>query len=342
MKALCFRSTCRRSGKPAIFVARALGLWVGVSLLFLGASGCGLKSFLNQKQLDGPLVSGDIVVVAGGNVATTTSPFPLHQLVAFSNDGKLKGVLYKEQTLTGMLMGVTLSSDLSHLLFTIDTVDRIGKIALASPKTSLAPIIDSNVTGTTLRAVETLSDGGILIAESTTSIEKLDANLTRVTTNFPITVSANIMNIRAISGGRFILVYTGGNDSPSIRNNNGTSIGTISLAGLGCGTNCDPADVLELSDGRFIVAYQAAAARGLEIYSSTFTRIGTFFRDSAVLAAPSALAQLNDGSVLACDSTYNVCERFIITGDTGQRSGSEAFISAATLIRTPTDVVVIP
>ncbi|MCB0347793.1 MAG: hypothetical protein KDD37_03115, partial [Bdellovibrionales bacterium] len=176
---------------------------------------------------------------------------------------------------------------------------------------------------------------------STSSIEKFDSDGVRVTTNYPFTVSTTIQKVRTISGDRFAVTYTGGNDSVSIRNNDGTASTTVA-SGLACGTNCDPTDILELPDGRFLISYQIAAVQGIELYSSTFVRIGTFFQNSTLLQNISSMALLANGNVLACSSTFNVCEQLAISGSVGVRVGSSAFIDDASRVRQPTDVVVVP
>lgn len=312
-----------------------------LSLVFLSA--CGDKVFLEdavsaQRIL---LESGDIIVLSGGTVARTATPFPLHQIHAYSSEGQYKGRLISADS-ASFLMGMDFNFDLSKLIFTVDGSDRIESLDLANQGSPNIHLIDgTNLTGATLRTVATLSDGGTVVAESTTSFEKYDSTGTRVTTNFPITVTANTMKVRAISGNRFALVYTGGNDSVSIRNNNGTAVTTIA-SGIACGTNCDPSDILELPDGRFLVSYQIAAHQTIQLYNSSFGYVGELFRDTTVLQGISALARLSNGDILACNTTFNTCERLRISGNTATRVGTTAFIDDASKIRQPTDVLVVP
>lgn len=197
--------------------------------------------------------------------------------------------------------------------------------------------------GATLRTLASLSDGGTVIAESTTGIEKYDSTGMRVTTGgFPFTVAGNIMKLRKISGGRFVAVTTGGvPDGPRVYDNLGTLLTTVSL-GLSCGGNCDPSDILELADGRFVISVQAPSLHSLELYSSTFAYIGQLYRDTTVLQSISALAQLPGGDLIACSTGFNTCEKIQLIGSVGVRVGSIAFISDASVMRQPTDVLVIP
>jgi hypothetical protein len=317
----------------------ALGL---IATLVL--SGCGQSKFLSEvlKSTAG-ITSGDILIVSGGTSLRTVAPYPLHQIADFYSDGTFKSLI-RVASSTELMMGMALASDPTELLYTIDTTDRVEKLSLASPTLIQNHIIDANLNGTTLRAIASLSDGGTIVAESTTSIEKYDGSSTpvRVTTNFPIVLTANIMKLRKISGNRFAAITTGGApDSPRIYNNDGTLATTIAL-GLSCTTNCDPSDILELSDGRFLVAIQAVALNSIEMYSANFTYIGRFFSDPTILQGISALTQMTDGTVLACNTTFNTCEKIQIMGNSGVRVGSHAFIDAASVMRQPTDALVAP
>lgn len=322
---------------------RQKSLWFATLLTL---TGCGQKAFLPDIEAlvanNTSITSGDILIVSGGTTARTATPFPLHMITAFGSNGAFKKVV-RTASSTEFYMGAALSFDLTRLLYTVDTTDRVESVSLNDVTNYGNHIIDGNLTGTTLRAVAVLSDGGTIVAESTTSIEKYNASGTRVTTNFPITLTANIMKLRKISGGRFVALTTGGTpDSPRIYNDAGVLQSTVSLAGLACTTNCDPSDIVELADGRFVIAVQAAASNSLELYSSTFTYIGQLYKDTNVLQTISAIAQTSDGDLVACSTAFNTCEKIQINGSTGVRVGTSAFIGDASLIRQPTDIVVIP
>ncbi len=311
-------------------------------LHILCAVGCGQFKF-TKDTLEGSrsIKAGDLVVLSGGTAARNATPFPLHQAVIFSEEGSLKS-LFKVAGPSEFLMGMALSFDLTSLLVSVDGVDRIERIRLNDSANIGNHIVDANLNGTTLRTVASLSDGGTIVAESTTVIEKYDANGLRVSTGFPITLTANIMKVRKISGNRFVALTTGGTpDSPRVYSNAGALISTPAL-GLSCTTNCDPSDILELSDGRFVISIQAGALNSLELYSSSFSYIGQLYRDTNVLQGISALAQHPSGDVIACSTAFNTCERIRITGNIGSRVGSSAFIGDVSLIRQPTDVLVIP
>jgi hypothetical protein len=305
---------------------------------------CGDDEFLNttlsdQDATNIEVESGDILILSGGTVARAVTPFPLHEINVFSSAGEFKGLLFRARS-TEFLMGMSLNNTASGINFTIDTVDRVANLLFTDNTLVGNHILDGNLTGTTLRAVATLSDGGTVVAESTTTIEKFDADGNRVAVNFPITVTANIMKVRAISNNRFVTLFNGGNDSPVVRNNDGTLSLTVA-SGLPCGTNCDPSDIIELSDGRFVIAYQIATAQGLELYSSNFVRIGTLFRDTNILQGISTLSLLEGDDILACSTSFNVCERLTISGNVANRLGSSTFIGDAGKIRQPVDSLVV-
>lgn len=319
-----------------------------VSFLFAGLAltGCGQKKFLSDvlRSTVGA-TSGDVLVLSGGSVARTASPYPLHQIADFYSDGTFKSVL-RSVSSTEYMMGMALDfANPDRLLYTVDTTDRVEWMDLAAPTLYGNRIIDANLSGNTLRTMASLSDGGMVVAESTTVIEKYDESSppVRVTTNFPITLTANIMKLRKISGNRFVAVTTGGTpDSPRVYTNAGVLSTTISLASTSCTNNCDPSDVLELSDGRFLVATTNVNGNSIELFSSSFTYVGRFFKDTTVLQGISALAQMADGAVIACSTVFNTCEKIQIVGNTGVRVGSQAFIDDASVMRQPTDVLVVP
>lgn len=316
-----------------------------ILVFIISLSSCGDKEFLedalNDRSTNGiDIVSGDILIVAGGNTLRTNSPYPLHEIHVFSKDALYKGQLFRA-TDTEYLMGITLNPLGTGILFTIDSVDRVGSLLFTEQDFLTDYILDPSLGGNTMRTLAVLSDGGTVVAESTNSIEKFDSNGVRVTTNYPFTVSATIQKIRTISGGRYAIMYTGGNDSVSIRNNDGT-VNTTVASGLPCNTNCDPSGLLELPDGRFLISYQINSVEGIVLYSSTFVRIGTFFQNTTVLQNITAMTLMDNGDVLACSASFNVCERLAFNGDVGVRVGTSAFIDEASRVRQPTDVLVVP
>ncbi len=317
-----------------------IALWIPTLL-----AGCGEAQFLSDvlRSTSGAN-SGDILIVSGGTVARTVAPYPLHRVSVFYSDGTYKAPLRIAGTIE-LFMGMALASNGLEVLLTVDSTDRVERVNLDAPSIYGNHIIDTaQLSGTTLRTVATLSDGGTIVAESPTIIEKYDSSSppARVTTNFPITLTGNIMKLRKISGDRFVALTTGGNpDSPRVYNNNGTLAGTIAL-GLPCGNNCDPTDIVELPDGRFLVSVQIAAQNSIEIYNSSFVRIQQFYRDLTVLQAISAMALTPDGNVLACSSSFNTCEKIQVVGNSGVRMGSSAFIDDVSVMRQPTDILVVP
>jgi hypothetical protein len=193
-----------------------------------------------------------------------------------------------------------------------------------------------------LRSIASLSDGGTIVAESPTVIEKYSnsSSPARITTGFPITVTTAIAKLRRISGDRFVVMTTGGTpDSPRVYSNAGALLTTITL-GLSCGANCDAVEILELSDGRFLVSN--IVNQSIELYSSTFTHIGQFYRNTSLLQNIYAMAQASDGSVIACGTIFNTCEKLQIIGNSGIRVGSQAFIDQVSLMRVPFDILVVP
>lgn len=283
--------------------------------------------------------SGDIIIVSGGTVARTASPYPLHTITQWSSTGAFIRTLASAVGTTTYFYAADLDANSTSLYYTIDTVDRIEKINI-STLVATTHILDAALTGTTIRGVAVLSDGSVLAAESTTSIEKFDANLARVSVNFPIVVGATIQSIKRISGNRFVVITTGNSDYPRVYNNDGTLV--TNLTGLTCTTNCDPSDIVELSDGRFVVSYQNATYQSLELFDSSFAHVGQLYKDTDILRNPGAMSLLANGNIIACSTLYNVCEEISVSGSTGTRVGTSALIGDPSLMRQPTSVLVIP
>lgn len=282
-------------------------------------------------------VSGDIIVVSGGTVASTATPFPLHKVALFDSDGIFKRFLY-EGKLGEMLYGGTIDSVTSDFLFTVDTVDRVDKIDLNSFE-RFSALLDPNLTGTTLRTISSLSDGSMVIAESPTVIEKFSAAGVRATAPFPLTIPTAINSIKTISGDRFVVTFTTNPDAPRVYNNSGTLVATFPTTSP-CTTNCDPFDVVELPDGRFVV--NSRVTHGLYLYSSTFTYIGVVYLNTSILNTPSGMTVLGNGNILVCSTSFNNCEEFSISGNTATRVGTSALINNISAARQPLSVMVVP
>jgi hypothetical protein len=282
-------------------------------------------------------VSGDIIVVSGGTVLTTVTPFPLHKVALFSEHGVFKRFLY-EATGIEFLYGGTLDSITGDFLLSVDSVDRIDKVDLNSFIRTSA-LIDTNLNGTTMRAIESLSDGSIVAAESTTVLEKYSAAGVRATAPFPITIPTPINNIKKISGGRFVVTFTTNPDAPRIYTNAGVLSATFPITSP-CTNNCDPFDVVELSDGSFVI--NSRITHGLYLYNSSLVYQGVLYLNTTIMSAPSAMTLLNNGNLLVCNTNYNTCEEFSISGLTATRVGSRALIDNVSAVRQPMSVMVIP
>lgn len=329
-----------------LFIKQILACLLLLTHVFV-FSGCGTKVNLDDALKPGQtstarVQSGDILVLSGGIVASTATPFPLHQIVAYDSLGNFKSVIYRP-TSGSFIYGMALSLDSKSLFISVDTVDRIERLYLDS-FLNVPYILDAtNLTGATMRSVEILSDGSILAAESTTSIEKYNSALTRVTTNFPNTVVNTITSIRRISNDRFIASGTLGTDNPRVYNNAGVLQVTVPASGsTGCAANCDPADMMELADGRYVALHQVAAAPAIELFNSTFGYVGRAYNNPNVLRTPSTVAQRANGNLIVCDTTYNTCEEFVFTGTTLVRVGTSALISDPANMRQPLKVIVVP
>jgi hypothetical protein len=282
-------------------------------------------------------ISGDIIVVSGGTVATTATPFPLHKVALFNSEGVFKRFLY-EATTNERLYGGTIDSTTNDFLFGIDTVDRVDKIDLNSFDRSSA-ILDPTLTGTTLRTLSSLSDGSIVVAESPTVIEKFSSAGVRAAAPFPIAIPTAINSIKTISGNRFVVTFTTNPDAPRVYNNSGTLAATFPTTSP-CTTNCDPFDVVELPDGRFVV--NSRVTHGLYLYSSTFTYVGVLYLNSSILNTPSAMTVLGNGNIAVCSTSFNNCEEFSISGNTATRVGTSALINNTSAIRQPLSIMVVP
>lgn len=281
--------------------------------------------------------SGDLIIISGGTVAATATPFPLHKIALFSSTGKFKRFLYEATTAAQYLYGGDLDPATFELIFTTENVDRLQRIDLAS-NTLLPDVNDTNLNGTTMRAMAILSSGDRLVAESTTVLEKFTAAGVRATAPFPITIPTAINTVRAISGGRFVVTFTTNPDQPRVYTEAGVLQGTF--ANSACTTNCDPFDVLELDDGRFVIS--ARVPNALYLYNADRSYVGVLYSNTTLMQGPSALAQLPNGNILACNTTFNTCEQLAISGNSATRVGSKAYIDNASAMRQPMKVIVVP
>lgn len=314
-------------------------------LLLLGTTlSCSDNVILEEAlRVDDPVTStgnvssGDIFIVSGGTVGQTTSPYPLHMITQWSSSGAYIRTIAQSPITTTFYYGADIDPTGTYLYYGVETVDRVDRVDLSTLTTTTA-VLDANLTGTTIRGMAMLSDGGMIVAESTTSIEKFNSAGVRVTTNFPLTLTANINNVKRISGGRFAVMISGNPDNVRIYTNAGVL--STTLTGPACGTNCDPYDIVELDDGRFLVSNQVTHA--LELYNSSFTYVAQAYLNTSVMITPGAMAKLADGSVLVCSTALNTCERFTISGNALTRVGTQAMISDASLMRQPTSVTVMP
>ncbi len=319
--------------------------WFVLTLLMLGS--CGEEAIIEvSSEGDDPVVeeptyfsSGEILIVSGGTVDSTATPYPLHNITHWSPTGEYIATVATTVSAGSRFYAAAIDIPSSSLYYTIDNVDRLERIDMDTGITT-THIIDASLTGNTLRAVAALSDGAVVVAESTTSIEKYDVDKVRVTTNYPITVSATINSIQAISGDRFVVLFTGGTDTPRVYNNDGTLVTTI--GGLACGNNCDPNSIVELPDGRFAISYNIASLDSIEIFDANFAHLGQLYKNSTLMPRPGSMAVFPNGDILVCSTSINVCERLTINGIVATRVGDRAFIGDGSLMRQPTSVLIVP
>lgn len=308
-------------------------------LLLLLISACNSKNHFEAiyESPSGTANSGDIIVVSGGTVAATVTPFPLHKISLFSPTGEFKKFLYEGKA-GELLYGGVIDSLTNDFFFTVDSVDRVDRIDLNSFARESA-ILDTNLTGTTIKAMTSLSDGSLVIAESATVIEKFSTAGVRAAAPFPITIPTAINNIQAISGNRFVVTFATNPDSPRVYNNTGTLAATFPTTSP-CATNCDPYDVVELSDGRFVV--NSRITHGLYLYTANFTYVGVMYLNTGILNMPSGMTLLANGNLLVCSTSFNTCEEFAIAGNTATRVGTSALINNVSAARQPLSVMVVP
>ncbi len=317
-----------------------------VLLPVAGMLACGdevfLENALNPSSALG-ISSGDLIVVSGGNVANTATPYPSHQVFLFSSSGEFKTTLYSSSSPSvTFVWGADFNVSGSKLYLAVENPDHIETIDLTTAGfPSSTHVNDANLTGATMRAMATLSDGSIVAAESTQSVEKYDSSGVRVTTNFPFVIApaaANISNIKRISGDRFVILAPGATDDRlRVYANDGTG-GTQYSGGLACNTNCDPSDIVELSDGRFVVAYQTANSHRLQILDSNFANATLLYVDANYINMPTTMELMSNGHLIVCSSIFNSCEELTISGATATRTFSNPLL----FVRQPIRVLVVP
>ena len=312
-----------------------------LSFLLLFQVSCGgnnhFEAIFQNPQEASQAISGDIIVISGGTATRLVTPFPLHRAALFSSTGQFKRFLY-EASATEFLYGGTLDPVTGDLLVAIDTIDRVDRIDLNS-FTRYSGILDANLGGANLRAISSLSDGSLIIAESPTVIEKFSSSGVRQGAPFPITFPTAINNIKTISGDRFVVTFTTNPDSPRVYNSSGTLLTTFPITSP-CTNNCDPYDVVELSDGRFAV--NSRVTSGIYLYNTTFSYVGVLYLNTGVINMPSSMAVLQNNNLLVCNTNFNTCEELSISGDTASRVGTTALINNVAAMRQPLSTMVIP
>jgi hypothetical protein len=312
-------------------------------LLFLLLISCGKKANLQAVTEDNgstsAIESGDIVIISGGTVASTSTPFPLHKVSLFSSAGEFKRFIYESVSATEFLSTGDIDPVTGDFIFAVENIDRTHKVNLDN-FTEDTDILDGNLSGATVKAVTVLDDGSRIIAESATVLEKFSAAGVRAGAPFPLTIPTAINNVRKISGNRFVVTFTTNPDSPRVYTAGGVLSATFASAVGACTTACDPYDVVELDDGRFVM--NGRTANALYLFNSSFAYIGVLYQNTAVLQAPTSLVKLSNGNIMACNTTFNTCEQFSISGSSATRVGSTAFIDNASVMRQPTGAAVIP
>lgn len=315
------------------------------SLLFLFFS-CGDQAFLQEAERRAiePTVpdqnrSGDILIISGGTAAVGTTPFPLHHIVLYSSEGRYLKTLYSAKN-ADRLWGGDINPLERSFSFVVEGVDRVENIDIDT-STVTNFVLDPQLSGNTMRTLTYLSDGSVIIAESPTVLEKYTADGVRVTAGFPITIPSAIRSVRRISGDRFVVTTTGNPDNPRVYSESGVLQGSFANT-VGCNTNCDPYEVVELPDGRFVASMQIAAKQSLELFDSDFSHIGVLYRNLAVLPTPGSLDILANGDLIVCTLVLNACEQLTIDGNIAERVGTRSLISESSLIRQPTTVRVLP
>ncbi len=316
-----------------------------LSLLFLFFS-CGDDAFLQEavrRTIEPSLPDqnrpGNIVIISGGTAALGTTPFPLHHIVLYTAEGSYIKTLYTAKN-ADRLWGGDVSPLERSFSFVVEGIDRVDSVDIDTT-TVTNSILDPQLSGNTMRTLTYLRDGSMIIAESPTVLEKYNSSGIRVTTGFPLTIPTAIRSVRRISGDRFIVTTTGNPDNPRVYSSSGVLLASFANT-AGCNTNCDPYEVVELPDGRFVASMQIAAKQSLELFESDFSYIGVLYRDLAVLPSPGSMDVLDNGDLIVCTLVLNACEQLRIDGNLAERVGTRSLISESSLIRQPTTVRVLP
>jgi len=288
--------------------------------------------------------TGDIILVAGGDVNRSTSPYPSHKISSFDpSTGSLKEELYSADS-TELLWGAHITSDQRALAFTIDgPTDYVATLDPVS--LGKGAMIITALSGATMRALVNIADGSWLVAEARNAIEKFNSSYANQTGNgFRMTSNLGYVNrIRAISGDRFMILQSqNGDDRPRVFNNANASSATVVNLGLSCGNNCDIHDVVELPDGRFVFSVMNSSYNSLLITNSSFVVQGELFKDEVNLPGPATMALIDTNNLLVCTYLNGNCEKITVSGNTGSISPISPFISHPIYSRNITDIVVVP
>lgn len=256
----------------------------GLAAISLVVSSCSPEA---DEDVEDCMSSGDILVSNSGSDA----------VMVLKSDGTYKGIAVNFNNNSESPFGLAWMSGNEEFMVAVDGADRVIAVK-KTDCTSRTLIADANLTGN-LRGITQVSDGDILIVE-TSSIERFDSTGLRINTaGWPLTLQTTGTQLAA-NGTGFIHCSTG-SDVVRTYNNAGTQQATRSS---GIAATTDAVGCVVLADGNIAVAWSGTTDT-VAIYNSTLTTVVATFSDLGVLANPGGIAQRANGNILVIDRVFN-------------------------------------
>lgn len=255
-------------------------------------------------------------------------------IVVLDRNGNFKNVLFSVDSSSEKLIGLAWMHTTKEILVAVDGSDRVMAI---SPYDGSSRVLISNSNldfNTNTIGLAQISNGDIIVAETSTSAERFSEAGVRNTTGWPKNLGLTLMRqISPTQDGGFIACSANTDQARKFDSNgNLQATGTSVIAGTTNGYGC-----IELSNGEFALSWDGTTD-SVQVYDSGLTAATTTFNNassSAVLSGPRGLAQTSDGNILVAEYTGQYLIEITTAGDYVQTLGNSFLKQPAHVLSIP-------
>ncbi len=285
-----------------ILITGLLSLALALTLSCQGSStGAFFQGALGLKQK----------IIVASSSATATGPYVIAQ---YSLEGKFEKVLADLTLDNRVPRGVVMIDPFSFLIAT-DTVDGVLKYDYLTGLSSF--VSNANLTGV-IGNMTRASNGDIFIIEGT-NIESFDSAGIRIgNPRIGTTVGACVMNVNvkgmAINSSGTLIVGSQGNDDLLFYDVSNPASPTCLASNQTLG-NVDPVAVVAHSNGFVYVAQTSGTDDILQFNGDGSGSSTSIFTNLTVIANPTAMVELPDGTLLVASDTTNNIVRIDTAGN---------------------------